>query len=443
MFVTDSETIPKTIVPRLSPKRKSVIIPVVALVLVIAAILIYRQTSASSEVVYLTAPVVRGSITNTIQATGTIEPVQRAELQFKNSGDVKSITLQPGDRVVEGQVLAEQDDTSLLAQVRQSELSVFQQQLQIQNLTMKKDKAQKNLAEQQQLINGGFVSQADLDEAREGLTQAELDLSSAAAQLESLQAKLEMARTDLLSTRLMAPFSGIISSVDSQAGLSGGSSSNSSLMTLISAELQLKALVNEVDVGRVAAGQAVEFTSGAYSDRTFTGKVEKISPEATTVSNVNFYPVLITVDNPEGLLRSGMSVNAKIIVAASSNVLTIPMLAVTYAQTDLKSDSAGGNQGSATEGKQDGQSSASNASASKRVLVLENNQAVPRSIQAGLDDSQNIVVIEGLKEGEKVIIGSSAGSSASGSNAAVSTQTQTRNNNNRNPSMGTPIMMPR
>lgn len=442
MFVTDSETIPKTIVPRLSPKRKSVIIPVVALVLVIAAILIYRQTSASSEVVFLTAPVVRGSITNTIQATGTIEPVQRAELQFKNSGDVKSITLQPGDRVVEGQVLAEQDDTSLLAQVRQSELSVFQQQIQIQNLTMKKEKAQKNLAEQQQLFNGGFVSQADLDEARDGFNQAELDLSSAAAQLESLQAKLEMARTELLSTRLMAPFSGIISSVDSQAGLSGGSS-NSSLITLISAELQLKALVNEVDVGRIASGQAVEFTSGAYSGRTFTGKVEKISPEATTVSNVNFYPVLIAADNSEGLLRSGMSVNAKIIVAASSDVLTIPMLAVSYAQTDLKNGPAGGNQGSAKEGKQDGQSSASNPSGSKRVLVLENNQAVPRLIQAGLDDSQNIVVIEGLKEGEKVIIGSSAGSSASDSNAAGSTQTQTRDNNNRNPSMGTPIMMPR
>lgn len=440
--MTDSESIPQTIIPKPYRNKKFLIIAALVLVVSIAAVCIYWQNRASTEVVYLTAPVVRGSITNTIQATGTIEPVQRAELQFKNSGDVKSITLQPGDRVVEGQILAEQDNTSLLTQVRQSELSVSQQQIQMQNLTMKKAKAEKNLSEQQQLFNGGFVSQADLDEASEGLTQAEFDLSSAAVQLESLQAKLAMARSDLLSTRLMAPFAGIISSVDTQAGLSGGSS-NSSLMTLISAELQLKALVNEVDVGRIAVGQAVEFTSGAYPDRTFTGKVQKISPEASTVSNVNFYPVLIAFDNPEGLLRSGMSVNAKIVVAASSDVLTIPMMAVSYAQTNLRSAPAGGSPDSTAESTKTGLTSAESSNELKRVLVLENNQVVSRSIQVGLDDSQNIAVVEGLKEGEKVIIGSSAGSSASGSNASGSTQTQTRNTNNRNPGMGTPIMMPR
>lgn len=438
--MTENESLPQTVMPQPFKPRKPIIIIGVLLVIAATGFLVYRQMDKPAEAGYLTASAVRGSIMDVVQATGTIEPVERAELQFKNSGDVKSITLQPGDKVSKGQVLAEQDDTSLLAQVRQSEITLSQQEIQIQNLTRKEDQAKTKLEQQQELFDGGFISQSALNEALDGYKQAELDLASAQAQLESSQAKLEMDRNELSSAQLIAPFSGIISAVDSQAGLSGGSSNSASLITLISEELYLKALVNEVDVGRLEPGQEVEFTSGTYTDRTFTGKLDKISPEATTVSNVNFYPVIIIIDNSEGLLRAGMSVNANIIIAASKDVLTIPMMAVSYAESYVRSGAAAGRYAASASGIAARQTAAADQAQQKVVLVLENNQPVQKAISTGLNDSQNIEVIEGLQEGDQIIIGSSLGGSASGDNPAASAQT--RNNDNRSaPGMGAPVMI--
>lgn len=433
-------------------KRKTIVSLILIVLLGTAGYAVYRNFVGAKDANYLTSAARVGSITDAVQATGTIEPVQRAELRFKNSADVFAITLQPGDSVTQGQVLAQQDASALTAQVRQSESDVRQQQAQLQTLEKAKRNAAKNLDQQQQLFDGGFLSQSDLDSARDAYEKSESDLISGQAKLENTMAKLDMDKTDLDSAKLTAPFSGIVSAVDSQAGLSGGSSSSSSsaLITLISEELQLKALVNEVDVGRVQAGQVVEFTASAYANETFSGTVVKISPESTTVSNVQFYPVLITCDNPKKLLRAGMSVNAKVIVSRQQNVLTIPMMAVNYAQSYLKSHPSNSttpsdsneaqSQSQKAKGSQVGAGNTVRSANNRTILILENGQPVAKQVTVGLNDTQNIEIVEGLKEGDMVVIGSGLAGSSSGSDTST---TRNSNQNNNRPQGGAGMMFTR
>jgi multidrug efflux pump subunit AcrA (membrane-fusion protein) len=120
------------------------------------------------------------------------------------------------------------------------------------------------------------------------------------------------------------------------------------------------------------------------------------------VSNVQYYPVLISCEDPEGVLLSGMSVSARIIVAREENAITVPMMAVSYAQTYLRSNPA-----------------ASAPPGSKAAVVMENQQPVVRAIEVGVNDGTNYAVVNGLKPGDTVIIGTaSTFESANGKSAA-------------------------
>ncbi|NPV29063.1 MAG: HlyD family efflux transporter periplasmic adaptor subunit [Firmicutes bacterium] len=441
------------------------------------------------QVNYITMPVRQGSIVNAVKATGTIEAVKSVGLNFKTGGVIKEIYVKPGDRVKEGQLLACLDTSDLEAQVVQAranlkaaeaklrlleagplETEIAQAEANVAQAQVAYKSAEEALKRDQALFEVGALAQADLDNslanrdtAAAKLRQAQAalealksgnrpeDIAAAQAQVDAARAQLMLAQNDLDSARLRAPFDGVIAAVRGETGqrTSGGGSessdSSTGLITLITTGLQLRAQVNEADISQVKVGQKATFTVNAFPERTFNGEVAWISPEATTVSNVQLYDVVVSLADPGGLLKAGMSASVNIIVAQKDNVITVPRAAVSFAAsyraasagnaTGGKTPGGGSADGARTaggrqtgtgmltpgEGRKGEPGQAANDGSRAAVLVMEEGRPVVRRIVTGLSDESNIEVKSGLKVGEEVIIGASTpGKSAASSSTSSS-----------------------
>ncbi len=382
-----------------------------------------KVKSSKSTDTYSTSTVKKGTVTDYIEATGTLQATKSSAMGFKNDDTITAINVQSGDHVTAGQILAEQDPATLKTALQQAQSTVSKDQINLKSSSLTNDINLKTLKQQQQLFAAGAISQSDLDTAQNNSAKSQWDLELAQATLASDQTKLAQAQTDLAEATLVAPFDGIIGAVNGQVGqINGINSSSSTLLTVMSNELEISTLVNEADIGRVQVGQSVEFTSSAFSNKTFTGKVLRITPAATTVSSVQYYPVLISCNDPDGVLLSGMSVSVKIIVARVSDTLTVPMMAVSYAETYLKSNptlapSGGG----------------------KAVVIMQNNLPVVKAVTLGISDGSNYVVSEGLNEGDKVIVGTnSTATTSSSSSSSSSTKSSTKTSTQGGANMGGP-----
>lgn len=405
---------------------KKIVFAVIAVVILGAAIYGVKQwTSSTNKAEYATAMVSKGTITDSIEATGTLEAVRTSDMGFKNDDVITAIYVQPGDHVTAGQILAEQDPATLETALQQAENTVKQDSINVKSAQLTLDTNRKTLAQQQELFAAGAISQSDLDTAQNNATKSEWELELAQAKLANDQTKLAQAQSDMAEATIIAPFNGIIGAVNGQVGsINGINTSSSTLLTVMSNELQMSALVNEADIGKVKIGQDVEFTSSSFSDKIFAGKVVRITPQASTVSNVQYYPVLISCNDPEGLLLSGMSVSAIIIIDRIKDSVTVPMMAVSYAQTYLKSNP-----------------SQAPSSGDQCVVVMENGNPMVKPVKLGINDGSNYVVMEGLNKGDRVIVGiSQAGTGTSTGSGSTNTNSSTNRNSTqmRNPGMGGP-----
>lgn len=455
----------------------------VCLFLLLGGAFLWWQHGRRVQVTYITLPASQGSIVNTINATGTIEPVKSVNLGFKNSGIIKAIYVKPGDVVKAGQVLASQDTTDLEAQLAQARANlnsalanlqeleagplptdIAQAEANVEAARAAYNNAQATVERNQALYEAGALSKAELDSAitnRDSaaakLRQAEAalealkngsrpeDIAAARAQVEAARVQVTLAQSNLDSAQLRAPWDGIVSAVNGEVGYRVGSSTDntsSSFITMITPALQLRAQVNEADINKVKIGQKVTFTVNAVPGREMSGQVAWIAPQAETVSNVQLYDVVISID--EGLpLKAGMTASVDIIIARKDNVLTVPRAALSFASSYQNSRSKNGSPANSTaagsfgsaagqRGGQGGTSSGGGTGTGKSevsaeepgasratVLVLENGRPVPRQIVTGLSDESSVEVVSGLQPGEAVIIGTST-------SARSSTGTQTR-----------------
>ncbi len=442
-------------VPGLFKKKKFLYGTIAAAVLLTIGCY-YFWGGSKSESGYLTSTVKKGIVAKTIPATGTIEPVSTVSLSFENAEIIKKIHVKVGDHVTTGQLLAEQEEDDLQAQVSQSSASLKSAAAKLSDLedgatkeelikavvsfnTAKAsyDQAKTNLERYQNLFAVGAVTQSELDSANnsyigaEGnLRQAEASLqttqagataaeiAAAEASYESSSAQLKMAQKELSGAQMTSPMNGIVSEINGGEGQratanNNTTSSTNGFMALISEALQVDAQVNEADIGSLQIGQAAELTVNSFPNKTFTGRVSSISPIATTVSNVQVYNTVIQLDNNQTGLKAGMPATITIIVEKSENTLTVPKGAVTYAAKQ-----------------------AGNSGGGRNVIVMNKSGGLEtRPVELGLSDSSSYEVLAGLNEGETVIIGTgTAGSTSSGTSSGSS------NSSSTNRTSGTPFM---
>jgi HlyD family secretion protein len=266
------------------------------------------------------AEVIRQDLALTAEATGQLEPLRKVEIKSRASGEVIDVAVDTGDRVEPGTLLVLVDPRDVQNEFNQAEADYEVALERYQNAQSQLTRSQNLLAAQVITEQEHESRSLDYANARSQLIRAETTLNLARVRLEDVEIRSRMHGTVL--ERLVEEGQVITSA-------SGSVSDGTLLLTVANLDvMRVRTLVDETDVGRIQAGMPVTVVVDAYSDRTFQGQVEKIEPQAVVQSNVVMYPVIVNLDNDEGILRPGMSAEVTVLLAERPGALTLPNNAV-------------------------------------------------------------------------------------------------------------------
>ena len=352
----------------------------------------------------------KGDVARSVVARGKIEPLSKVDIKSKANGIIQLLKADVGDQVKEGQVLAELDKEDLQAQVREAKATLEGEQANLQAAIAAQAKARIEAANPelefarrdskraQELFDGKIASQQQLDDANRAYEVArnrqdllDATVQTATAQVEQARARvaaakasLDRAEETLGYSTIRAPITGIVLVRPTEVGdavssiLNMGSSA-SLIMTLGDvSSVYIKGEVDEADVGKADCGQHVRTKVESFPAETFEGVVKRISPMGKDQNNVTTFEVRVTISNPQGKLRANMTANAEIVLEEHKNVLLVPETALVYDKDK------------------------------KPSVQLLDPKAKPgwrkAPLKIGISNGQRTEVLEGLKEGDKLVL---------------------------------------
>jgi HlyD family secretion protein len=373
---------------------------VIIALLIIAAVL--RQCRNGGAANYQTATITRGPITQAVTATGTLNPVVNVQVGSQVSGNIAKLFVDFNSEVKAGQVVAQIDPVLFQATVTQAEGDLANAQAAL-------ELAKVNATRMQELFTRKTSSQADLDQAMANLHQAE-------ANVKIKQGALDRARADLEHCRITSPIDGVVISRSVDVGQTVAASLQAPVIFAIANDLtkmQIDANVAEADVGVVKVDQNVDFTVDAFPMETFHGKVVQVRNAPITVQNVVTYDTVIGVSNPDLKLKPGMTANVSIIVAHKDDVLQIKNAALRFRPPDATPVETR-RMGTSRTGRPGGGRGVPHESAERTVYVLPpgTSRPQPLRIKTGISDGIGTEVVEGLKEGHRVVTAELASTAA-------------------------------
>jgi macrolide-specific efflux system membrane fusion protein len=354
-------------------RKKWIVVVVVVVAIGAGALPAYRKFAAATAAVpqYRTETVKRRDIASAVQATGVIKAKIGAEVKVGSriSGRVEKLYANIGDVVAKGQLIAQLEQADLEAKVNEARMNLRVVEA---NLEL----ARKNLLRMQNLFASDYVSRDKVD-------VAERDVKTAEAQADQIRETVRFHQTQMSYADIHAPIAGVIASVSTQQGetVSASSLSVPTFVTIVDlARLELYAYVDETDIGKIRPGLEVQFAVDSFPEKVFKGTVSTVYPKATIQDNVVYYVTVVSIENPAAapgslpLLKPDMTVNATIALSRREQVLTVQSRAI----------------------RREG--------AKKLVQVLEGGQPAARAIRTGMKDGTHTEVLEGLREGELVVL---------------------------------------
>ena len=256
-------------------------------------------------------------ISVTVEASGTIEPVDLVEVKSKASGQITRMPVEIGSVVQRGDLLVQIDPRDVRNSYDQAEAS-------LQAAEARSDISKRQRKRSDDLLAAKVITDADHE-------QAVLDDANARSALVAARTNLDLAKQRLEDATIRAPLGGTILNKPVAVGqvIASATSSVSGGTTLLQmadlSRIRMRALVAEADIGRVRQGQSVRVEVDAYAGRAFNGTVEKIEPQAVVQQSVTMFPVLVSVSNEQGLLLPGMNGEVTMLVAERSGVLAVPI----------------------------------------------------------------------------------------------------------------------
>lgn len=356
------------------------------------------------------AKVERGDLAKSVVATGKIQAITQVEVKSKASGIVKQLLVDYGDQVKRGQILAELDKEEIQARVNQQRASLEAAEAashaaaaDLQHAKVDAEGPDVPMLKRayeraQQMAKDGVVSAAALDDAQKNYEMAvnkqqlgkanevvaEAKLRQAQAQVSQSRALLAQTEEEYRNSTIVSPIDGTVLSRDVEVGDAVSSilvvgSSATLLMTLGDThEVYVKGKVDESDIAKVYLSQPARIKVESYKDRTFNGKITKISPMGVEKDNVTTFEVRVSIDNAKGELKSMMTANAEILLEEHKNVLMVPEGALIYDKD--RNASIEVPDPSAREGK-------------KKIPVT-----------VGISNGSKTELLSGLKEGNQVVV---------------------------------------
>lgn len=330
-------------------KAKSVVGLLVAGAAVAAGVYFAVGREDDSAVVQETAAVRRGTLVEIASLSGKVKADVQVEVKSRASGEVTEVAVEVGDQVAPGDLLFKLDPideqravATARAALSSARASLAQAQASLSVARTETKEAEAKLAVREQAAAEGLVSKEELrtvqnaaESARQTIALRSADVQAARAQLQRSKLDLEEAERRLSETTIRAPIAGTVLSVGAEQGtivasgitnIAGGTA----LMTLGDlSTLYVVGALDEADVGRVHVGDAVTIHVDAFGDRTFDGKVERISPLGVEESNVVTFDVdVLVTDKDGGLLRPGMNADLEVVTDRHENALLVPVLAI-------------------------------------------------------------------------------------------------------------------
>ncbi|MBP5078424.1 efflux RND transporter periplasmic adaptor subunit [Pseudomonas chlororaphis] len=348
---------------------------------------------------FATVQVSRGTIESSVTALGTLQPRRYVDVGAQASGQIRKIHVEAGDPVKEGQLLVEIDPATQQAKLDASRFSIENLQAQLQEQRAQNQLARQKYQRQQNLAAGGATRDEDVQTARAELkaTQARIDMIQ--AQIRQAQASLRSDQAELGYTRIYAPMSGTVVAVDAREGQTLNAQQQTPLILRIArlSPMTVWAEVSEADIGHVKPGMTAYFTTLSGGTRRWTSTVRQIlpippkplnessqgsgSPNSSSKSGsgrVVLYTVLLDVDNADNALMAEMTAQVFFVAERAQDVLTAPIAAL--------------------------QSSADSGVQLARV-VAKNGSIEERKVRVGISDRLRIQVLDGLDEGDHLLIG--------------------------------------
>ena len=360
------------------------------------------KKSASLETVYPTV----GNIVQTITATGRLQPIDQVDVGTEVSGTVSKIYADFNQQVEKGQVLLQIDPLKAKARVQQTRAAYRSAENERQY--------QKRIYERtQELFEKGSVAKTELETAEYRYINAQNSLINS-------KSNLEQAELDLDNCTIKSPIDGIVLSRAVEAGQTVAASLSAPTLFTLARDLnqmEVKADVDEADIGMVKTGQKVEFSVDAFPNDKFTGEVQEVRLSPNISSNVVTYTVVIKADNPEQKLLPGMTANCNIIVEEALQVLTIPLRALQFKpdeNTPGYVPPPGGGEMLHFGGGREGGGKRGNQSKNKVWVLGTGGSLSVQRVSLGLSDGAKIQVLDGVDAATSIVVGVQVATEKSG-----------------------------
>jgi len=385
-----------------------------------------------SAPIYDTAGVERRTLEVAVSSAGIVEPLATVEVKSKASGEVLDVLVETGDQVEEGSLMVSIDPRIVRNRLAQSDAELKAAFSRREIATTQKKRVES-------LVGNGTLTQSDLE-------QATLDLANAEAQVVTANVAVENARIAVDDTDIRAPIGGTIIFKPVEIGqvissptqdFAGGTL----LMQMADlSAVQIRSLVDETDIGKIRPGMQASVSVAAYPNQPFPGEVLKIEPQAVIEQNVTMFAVLVSIQNPDGLLMPGMNAEVEVSIARAADAMTIPVMALRTRRDldttalildrsvdDIVAALSGGDEaatepkvakpkaggpkasGSRRDGPRRGSRGGSQASSDYRFggefwVVMDTPEREIRKVTTGVTDLDNVEIVSGLDPEDRVLV---------------------------------------
>ena len=281
--------------------------------------------------------ITRGAIVSTVAATATLEAVTTVQVGSQVSGSIQALFADFNSIVRKGQVLARLDPSLVESAIEQARANLLRTEADLERLEVSVADARVKRDRARELSARQLIPATELDTAEVNLRSAEAQARSAQAQVTQSRASLRQTQVNLEKTVIASPIDGIVIARNVDVGQTVAASLQAPTLFVIAADLsqmQLKANIDEADLGRIAEGQTVRFTVDAYPAMTFTGTVRQVRLNPVIEQNVVTYAAIISAQNPELMLKPGMTASVTVEVARRDDVLRVPNAALRFRPSD-------------------------------------------------------------------------------------------------------------
>ncbi len=364
--------------------KKKLLLLIILIIAVITGICLLKSKKTDDN--YRLQPAKRRDITQVVEASGTINPVNTVSVGSTVSGLISGLYADFNSKVKKGQLLAEIDPRTFQATVDQNQASLYNAKATLLERQAKLELDKKMYERYKKLYEKQYVPLSEVDQAESDYKASLAQVEAAKYQIERAEAVYNSSLVNLGYTKITAPVDGIIISRDIDMGQPVAATLNAPELFTIAQDIekmQIEVAVSEADIGKVKEGQKVKYVLDGYPNDVFYGVVTQVRIDSTTTSNVVTYTVIVSVDNSDLKIKPGMTANVSIIVSESKDVLAVPNFALKFSPADN-----------------------TKRYEKQGLWVSEKGKLVRKEVVTGASDDSFTEIVSGIKEGDMVATGS-------------------------------------